>query len=127
MESDSKVGFGFSRNLRGYFARAYKSDGKPRSADDLYNFACEQGTKLVKRKLLGLCGRTTIKDADNVVRVLLKTRVALNSDEAMELLSRLSKFCKQNPYSLNYGDSDFLIFEDVGESKYRVSVVHLSS
>ncbi len=112
-------------DIREYLARAAKPDGKCRTEEEQLRFLSQKGAKILKRKLLGLCGTKAIKSLEEIASVLLETGVAYTVAEARELVPALTK-----SRSIHYGGSPykgihFLTFYEVktceGNTKYKVS------
>ena len=97
------------------FARASRlreTSGLVYSESDWDYLTKYDGAKIFKRKVLGLCGLSTLKSSDQLEKLLCETKIASSVEEAREIVPMLIKY-----ESINYSTHKFLIFKEVEDEK----------
>lgn len=91
--------------------------------DELERQIAYDGAKRFKRRALGLCGRSTTKNPDQMAQLLYETGVASSINEAREILPKLAG--KSVQYKVNLPEvmvsCRYLLFDQIRDYSGNVS------
>ncbi len=111
------------REIEKLFAKASDIDKEKygyMEKEEWDNILSREGAKIVKRKLLGICGKETIKTLEQTAKVLYETGIVSSLEEGREIVPQL------DGVDLLYSSSKIISFKKVingrGQESYRIMV-----
>ena len=107
------------------FAKAGKADTKYKTDKERLTYLSETGAQTFKRKVLGLCGYTSIKTLEEIAELLQNTNITSSLEEARELVPKIVAANQSHSHAICRGRLRYLSFDEVenpnGDLKYKIT------